>query len=141
MIAFYFLAAYTEPSDAGRTSPQGEGLQVSSSLVPPSPVPKVCDVFNNGVLPANSGRQPRVMSIAYMCWESLGLLSTTTCWEASRAWLHFFFYSEKSSCYCLIPFKHFSNCTIKAGGIALRYSALLACMSILVSSFVALLKH
>lgn len=42
------------------------------SLIPPSPILKACDVFNNKSLPSTCGRQPEAVAISYIV-ESLGL--------------------------------------------------------------------
>lgn len=56
------LAASTAPSETTRASPQGGGLQISSSSVPRRPASKVCGVFNNRVITSCSGRQPRAVA-------------------------------------------------------------------------------
>lgn len=66
---FFPWAACIAPSANNKASPRGGGFQISSSLVPPSTISKVCGVLSNRILlPSRSQRPPRATAMALIVW-------------------------------------------------------------------------
>lgn len=70
--------AYVAFSDTMRAGPQARGFQVSTSWIPPSPVPKVGDAFSNKGLRSGSSRQP-VTVLGVITFPLLSYLSKVFC--------------------------------------------------------------
>lgn len=66
---FYPLAKFIATSDMMRDSPQTEVFNVSSSLIPTSPVPNVCGIFSSRDLCSLPGRQTKAIAKAYIVLE------------------------------------------------------------------------
>ena len=68
---FSALSACIASLNTMEPRPPVGGFQVSCNLNPSSPAWEICSVFNNRVLPSNSGKKPRAMVVIYTVWEDL----------------------------------------------------------------------
>lgn len=63
--------AVTAPSSSVKASQQGQRFLVSTTLIYPCIIIKICGVFSTRVLPLSSSCQPRVVAIACIVWGSV----------------------------------------------------------------------
>lgn len=66
---FFLMAAFITLLDTKRATCQGEGFQVSSTGILPSPVFKICSALSMWVLSSGSGRKPRTAAMKYTIWS------------------------------------------------------------------------
>lgn len=69
------------PSDTVKAIWQGRSFLVSTYLISPCPVSKICEILTNSVLPSSSGAQPRQGAITYvfvvvrLFWRGVSLVT------------------------------------------------------------------